>query len=135
MPTSNGNGAILLDTHALVWLATLDGRLSERARAVAEDLDNRLYLSAASVWELAIKKSLGRIAVEPSLPAFLDEQTRALGLRHLDIVRDHAMIVEGLPFHHRDPFDRLLVAQARHEAFAILSADPAFDDYAVTRIW
>jgi len=126
---------LLLDTHTLIWLATDDARISEKARRLVGDLKNDLYLSVASVWELAIKKSLGKIDLQMPLAAFVQSQTEALNLRRLDIHSEHALLVEGLPFHHRDPFDRMLVAQALHEGLSILGADSVFDSYSVKRLW
>lgn len=126
---------LLLDTHTLIWLATDDARISEKARRLVGDLKNDLYLSVASVWELAIKKSLGKIDLQVPLAAFVRSQIEALNLRRLDILSEHALLVEGLPFHHRDPFDRMLVAQALHEGLSILGADSAFDSYSVKRLW
>jgi PIN domain nuclease of toxin-antitoxin system len=131
-----GTNDVLLDTHAFLWAITNDARMSQRARNVYLDERNRLLLSVASVWEMAIKSSLGRLTFSKALTAFLDEQLSANGISVLEISRAHAEGVEALPFHHRDPFDRLLVSQALAERAPILSADAALDHYAgVTRLW
>ncbi len=135
MTTAEPSQNLLLDTHTLIWLATDDARISEQARTLVADLKNDLYLSVASVWELAIKKSLGKIDVQMPLAAFVEGQTGALNLRRVDILSQHALLVEGLPFHHRDPFDRMLVAQALHEGLRILGADPGFESYSFKRLW
>ena len=125
----------LLDTHTFIWLAVDDPRLSDPARACAAESENQLLLSVASVWEMAIKKSLGRLELAVSLPEFLKDQLAALVTQLLDIRSEHALLVEGLPFHHRDPFDRLLVAQAIRENLIVIGADRSFDKYAVRRLW
>jgi len=110
--------------------------MSERARQTFLDPNNRLFLSVASVWEIAIKSSTGKLQLGQPLSAFLDAHLSANGIELLDIRRDHAERVESLPFHHRDPFDRILVAQAVRESIPLLSADATFDAYeGVTRIW
>lgn len=125
----------LLDTHTFVWMASAPERLGARARERIDSPASELYLSVASVWEMAIKSSLGKLELPASLPAFVEEQLVSTRTRLLEIRAEHANRVEELPWHHRDPFDRLLVAQARFEALPILSRDPAFDAYAVERIW
>lgn len=125
----------LIDTHALLWLASDDPRLSDEARSVVLESRHRLYLSVASVWELAIKKSLGRLTLALPLSDFIEGQKRSLHFRLLDIEYRPALLVETLPFHHRDPFDRLLAAQALHGEMSFLSADAIFDQYGVRRCW
>ena len=129
-------GDVLLDTRAFLWAITDDPRLSDRARDVFLDERNRLLLSVASVWEMAIKSSLGRLTLSKPLAAFLDQQLPANGITVLEISRAHAEGVETLPFHHRDPFDRLLIAQALAQRAAVLSADAALDRYlGLRRLW
>lgn len=125
----------LLDTHTFLWMASDPDRLSERAREVIDASSNELLLSVASVWEMAIKSSLGKLDFASPLAAFVEEQLEATRTRILPVQIEHAIRVEGLPFHHRDPFDRLLVAQAIFEKIPILGRDPAFDDYRIRRIW
>jgi PIN domain nuclease of toxin-antitoxin system len=131
----DGPPRLLLDTHAFIWLATGDIRVRERTRDVVKDVRTELHLSVASVWELAIKSSLGKVKLEVPLAALVDSQVVALRVNLLDVQRAHALLVEELPYHHRDPFDRMLVAQAIHEGLAILSGDDAFDDYPARRVW
>ena len=128
-------GQYLLDTHTFIWLASDDPRLSKTAKTCVADSENRFFLSVASVWEMAIKKSLGRLELAISLRDFLDDQLGALATQLLEIRSEHALLVEGLPFHHRDPFDRLLVAQAIKENLTVLGADSSFDKYGVRRLW
>jgi len=125
----------LLDTHTFLWLASDDPRLSARAREVFLSSDNEFLLSIASVWELAIKASLGRLSFVLPLPRFIEQQVDHMGLSLLPIALEHVLAVETLPFHHRDPFDRLLIAQASYERTAILGTDTAFDAYGVERVW
>ena len=122
---------LLLDTHVVLsWLLD-DGRLGARAARELEDPSNQLLVSAVVVWEVAIKRSLGKLQVPMTFfPDVLESETAKL-----PISLEHAAGVEGLPHHHGDPFDRLLIAQAMVEAIPILSIDPAFDAYPVTRLW
>ncbi len=117
---------LLLDTNALLWLLAGDPRLGAQARREVEAAAE-LVVSAASLWEIAIKVSTGKLAALPGLPAVLAEA----GVRRLGIEDEHLRRLESLPWHHRDPFDRLLIAQAQAEALTVLTADPAFGDYAV----
>ncbi len=127
--------ALLLDTHTFLWLATDDKRLSLTARELVLDSSTELFLSVASVWEMAIKKSLGRMELAIPLRRLVEEQLRDLRTDLLEIRCEHALLVETLPFHHRDPFDRLLVAQAMEEKLSLLSADKQLDPYPVDRVW
>jgi PIN domain nuclease of toxin-antitoxin system len=132
-PTT-GSVRYLLDTHAFLWIATDDAQLAPAVRAIFVDSKQECYLSVASVWEMAVKSSLGKLALATSLENLVRGGLER-GLRVLDVTRDHAYLVERLPFHHRDPFDRLLVAQAMHEGMQLVSRDERIDAYAVTRIW
>jgi PIN domain nuclease of toxin-antitoxin system len=114
---------LLLDTHVALWALTDDPRLSRRARALIEDPANDVLVSAASVWEIAIKHALGRGDMPISGDQALD-WFRQAGYALLPIAPDHAAAVEHLPDHHRDPFDRLLVAQAIAEPLRLLTRDP-----------
>ncbi len=127
--------AFLLDTHTFLWLATDDKRLSRTARELVLDPASKLFLSVGSVWEMAIKKSLGRIELAIPLSRLVEEQLKHLRTNLLEIRCEHALLVETLPFHHRDPFDRLLIAQAIEENLPLLSADRKLDPYPVDRVW
>lgn len=123
---------LLVDTQALLWFLDGDGRLSDRARQVMEDAGNRLLVSAASIWELAIKASKGRIDVPDDFLAALEEEQ----IEILDVRYDHAWRVGDLPAeHHHDPFDRMLVAQAQIEKLAVVSSDAQLDQYDIERVW
>jgi PIN domain nuclease of toxin-antitoxin system len=125
----------LLDTHVFLWWITDDGRISKHARAIIQDTKNELYLSAASAWEIAIKAALGRIRVHEDLNLFMTQQMNKNGIAALPINVNHALGVYTLPDLHRDPFDRLLVAQAKQEGMPIITADEWIKRYDVETIW
>lgn len=124
---------VLLDTQAFLWWTQDDPRLSSAARQTIAD--SECLLSLASCWEVAIKASLNRIRFDRPLGQFFTEQLLASGISLLPIEFRHAMRVAQLPFHHRDPFDRLLVAQAIEEGLELVSSDSAFDAYGISRLW
>jgi PIN domain nuclease of toxin-antitoxin system len=125
---------LLVDTHAFLWFMAGDARLSTTARRAIEDEDRGWCLSAASVWELSIKSSLKRLVLPAPAADYIAEKVQA-GLRVLSVEWVHAAVVEHLPFHHHDPFDRLLVAQAQIERLAIVTSDPVFRRYGVRVVW
>jgi PIN domain nuclease of toxin-antitoxin system len=125
---------VLLDTHVWLWLLTAPGQLSPSARALVEDRRTTLWLSAASSWEIAIKYELGRLPLPEPPERFVPERMRATDVDPLPIEHSHALRVSALEPHHRDPFDRLLVAQSQLERVPLLTADPAFDAYDVETI-
>ena len=126
---------LLLDTHALLWFVEGEAALSDRARTTIEDLDNTPVYSIVSVWEMAIKISVGKLAMSRPLYPEFARLLQERGFEQLDFSYRHASEVTRLPWHHRDPFDRLLIAQASVENLPIISVDTAFDDYDVTRLW
>ncbi len=125
----------LLDTHVFLWWVIADPRLSRMARGVIADGGNTLYLSAASGWEIVIKAGLGRLQVADELERFVPEQMALNGIEGLPVAVAHALRVGALPLHHRDPFDRLLVAQAALEDLAIVTGDPQIAEYGVHTVW
>lgn len=125
---------LLLDTHVLLWYATDDPRLSARARRALDADDSELVVSVASIWELAIKAGLKQVTLPLPLPELVAALVRD-GYRILSIEWTHAAAVESLPPHHRDPFDRLLVAQASLEQIPLVSGDAALAPYKVRRLW
>ncbi|HWP47021.1 MAG TPA: type II toxin-antitoxin system VapC family toxin [Candidatus Limnocylindrales bacterium] len=126
---------LLLDTHTFLGFIGGDERLSPTARTLIEDLTNDVYLSVASLWEMAIKISLGRLQLAQSFKTFIPHQPSLNRIGLLDIMISHTAKVAALPFHHRDPFDRLLVAQAQIEQMSLVSSDAVFDAYEITRLW
>ena len=120
----------LIDTHVLLWWLVDDPSLSQHARTTIHDADEAL-ISTASVWEIAIKRSLGKLTA----PDDLLEVVHAEGFSWLPVGADHAWEVTKLPSHHSDPFDRLLIAQARVEGVPLVTADPHFESYAVDVRW
>jgi PIN domain nuclease of toxin-antitoxin system len=125
----------LLDTHAFLWWITDDVRLSPRARTVIADGDNELFFSAASGWKIAIKARLGKIQLPSDPASFVPKQLRINAVEPLAVQMTHALHVYLLPKHHRDPFDRILVAQAQVERMAIITADQQITQYAVEILW
>jgi PIN domain nuclease of toxin-antitoxin system len=123
----------LLDTHTFLWFINDDPSLSSTAKALIEDPENSIYLSAASVWEMAIKVSLGKLEIPSPFTGFIDEQLHENSITLLEIKTMHMGIVVTLPFHHRDPFDRLIIAQSQSEGFPIIGRDAIFDDYGIKR--
>ncbi len=122
---------LLLDTHAALWFLSGDERLGDGARRQLLDETNRVLLSAAVVWEVAIKRSLGKLVVPEEYLALL----LGAGVQALAVSVEHAAAIADLPWHHRDPFDRMLVAQASIEQAALVSRDDALGVYGVTLIW
>jgi len=125
----------LLDTQVFLWWISDDSRLSSRASAIIKDGNNKLFLSADSGWEIAVKVRLGRLTLPEPLETFVPEQMALNAIESLPIQMSHALHVYTLPDHHRDPFDRMLVAQAQLENLPILSADPQISLYAVETVW
>ncbi len=122
----------LLDTHALIWALSRPARLGKGARRVIESGHNEVFASAASAWEIGIKAGLGKISFPlDDLPAAL----AATGITELPVTARHAIAVKDLPPLHRDPFDRMLVAQARVEELVLISEDEALAAYRVATLW
>lgn len=126
---------LLLDTQALLWFVLDDSRLSETARESIVAADGIVYVSSASLWEVAIKISLGKYALPMPFAAFWDDQLLANDFTLLPISVAHTARVAELPYHHRDPFDRLIIAQSLVEMIPVVSSDELFADYGVERIW
>jgi PIN domain nuclease of toxin-antitoxin system len=126
---------ILLDTHVLIWLVEGDKNLSTVARSAIEDEDNSLYLSIASLWEITIKLSLGKLDLQLSVDEMVESFLIPGGIEILQIETSHLSILRDMPLHHRDPFDRLIIAQAQAEKMTLISADGVFDLYGVDLRW
>jgi len=125
----------LLDTHTFLWWITDDPHLSERARQVISDPENEMFLSAASGWEMAIKTQLGKLQLPDRFEQFIAEQLFRNNITSLPVMMSHALHVQSLPLHHRDPFDRLLIAQGQLEKMPIITTDSVFADYDVEIVW
>jgi PIN domain nuclease of toxin-antitoxin system len=124
----------LLDTHTFLWALAEEGRLSRRAQQIYTG-PNDLWLSAASVWEILIKVRTGKLPMpEPAGPYLVKEMAKNR-IELLPIKLDHVLRLESLPAHHRDPFDRILIAQSLEESLPIVTADPQFQKYPVELIW
>ncbi|WP_437310938.1 type II toxin-antitoxin system VapC family toxin [Sorangium sp. So ce388] len=125
---------LLVDTHAFLWFLANDPQLSPRAKSFLEEPTNELVLSVASPWEIAIKVSLGKLSIPGDVETFIKHHMAMNDIELLDIRLRHVARVSDLPFHHRDPFDRLMIAQALVEDIPILSQDVVFDAYGIKRI-
>lgn len=125
----------LLDTHSLLWFLSGDASLSHRARRTIEDSDADILVSTASLWEIAIKHSLGKLKLARPFTELFPHQLSINSISILNIQIGHLARVSDLPFHHRDPFDRLLAAQSLAEEIPILSGDETLDAYGLERIW
>ncbi len=126
---------VLLDTHALLWFALDDPQLSRAAHALVVDPANEKFVSPMSWWEIAIKMSMKKYTLTVAHDVLFETAIRDNGFRVLPIEPRHTAALVTLPFYHKDPFDRLLIAQAIVEDIPIVSADSAFDPYPVRRIW
>lgn len=126
---------VLLDTHTFLWFIEGKPLLSITARQIVEDIANERLLSIASIWEAAIKFGTGKLELSQPFDILIPSQLHGNVITLLDITVAHTMRITTLPFHHRDPFDRMLVAQAMAENLPIVSADTIFDAYGIARIW
>lgn len=122
---------LLIDTHCWLWLQTAPERLAKAALDAVSDPANEVFLSAASAWEIAIKHSLGKLDLPLPPHVYVPQRLRENGFSPLPIRQEHALRVASLPLHHRDPFDRLLVAQAQTERLTIVTVDPQIRQYAI----
>ncbi|MCB9663251.1 MAG: type II toxin-antitoxin system VapC family toxin [Alphaproteobacteria bacterium] len=125
----------LFDTHALLWALADDARLGPEAREVFLDDRAPVLVSAASIWEMSIKVGLGKLKLGRPLPRIVGQDLDALGIPVLPVEARHALGVEALPPHHRDPFDRLLAATALVDQLVLVSSDPVFPAYGVRVTW
>lgn len=126
---------LLFDTHTFIWLDSHPEKLSPAAIAACEDNNNELYLSVVSAWEIMIKTKIDRLQLEVPLTEMIEVQQADNDLKLLPVELHHVYALESLPLHHRDPFDRLLIAQAIAEQMFLVSADSQFDQYPVDIIW
>jgi PIN domain nuclease of toxin-antitoxin system len=126
---------LLLDSHSLIWAVEDPSRLSPAAKKVLQDPANELVLSAATVREISIKVGVGKLTLSSSFRDWMNRAIADLGLTLLPVTVEYADAQAALPWHHRDPFDRLIIAQARIEAMPIVSSDAKFDAYGISRVW
>jgi len=126
---------LLIDTHTLFWSIEEPAKVSATAMAAIRPLTNDVLLSAATIWELAIEVGQGKLALSLPYRQWMDRAIADLKLTILPVTVEYADKQSALPFHHKDPFDRLVIAQALVEGIPVVSVDVAFDLYGVTRIW
>jgi PIN domain nuclease of toxin-antitoxin system len=126
---------LLIDAHALIWTYFDPAQLSAKARSEISDANNRVFVSPASHWEIAIKMSTGKLQLAESFADFVQHAILDNGFSILPIEPHHTAELVTLPYHHRDPFDRLIVVQAMAEKMPLVSADAILDKYPIQRIW
>jgi PIN domain nuclease of toxin-antitoxin system len=126
---------LLLDTHSFIWFIEGNPLLSATARPLIEEPANDVFLSVASLWEMAIKISIGKLQLREPFDQLVPQQIQLNNITLLNIAISHTVVVTQLPYHHRDPFDRLLIAQSITENLPLVSSDGVFDQYGVNRVW
>jgi PIN domain nuclease of toxin-antitoxin system len=126
---------VLLDTHVLLWADAEPGRLSARARSLVESFSTEVFVSAASAWEIATKVRIGKLPQAAAFSAEMARRVEMLGFIPLAVTLEHALRAGQLPGPHKDPFDRMLIAQAQAENLALISNERVFDGYGIRRIW
>ena len=126
---------LLLDTHTFIWWSSNSIRLSPHARSLILDPGNTLLLSAVSAWEMIIKLQLGKLTLSVPLDDMIERHQQANSMQILPVILPHVLALGSLPPHHRDPFDRMLIAQANAENAALVSHDPTFSQYRVDVRW
>lgn len=124
----------LLDTHTLIWNFEADPRLPQHLRALIDAPEHEIFISMASLWEMTVKSSLGKLTLSKPLEEIF-QHVLNIGFSTLPIETSHLLALRDMPFHHRDPFDRLITAQCLSEKLLLLSVDTVFDHYADCRIW
>lgn len=126
---------LLLDSHTILWFVEDDPQMPEHIKNLIEDEQHEKFVSVASAWELAIKVSTGKLALAKPIEVYLPDIIENNGFLLLPVTMPHALRVATLPFHHKGPFDRLLIAQSLQEAMPIVGIDAVFDNYGVQRFW
>lgn len=126
---------LLLDTHAFIWWDSEPAKLSPQVLSLCQDRQNTLFLSAASVWEMQIKLQMGKLKLTLPLAELIESQQQTNNLQILPVLLTHVLALEHLPAHHKDPFDRLLIAQANVEEVIVVSNDPMFPKYTDKVLW
>ncbi|OQW99703.1 MAG: twitching motility protein PilT [Desulfobacteraceae bacterium IS3] len=126
---------LLLDTHAFIWWDSEPEKLSAKVLALCQSQENTLVLSVVSVWEIQIKNQLGKLNLGTALTEIIENQNKINKIKVLPISLGHVLYLDKLPNHHKDPFDRLLIAQANTEGFVLVSKDTVFTKYPVNVVW
>ncbi len=126
---------LLLDTHTFLWFIEGDLNLSKTARSLIEDEGNQRFLSIASLWEMAIKVSVNKLTLQTAFTSLVMQQVYGNAIEVLEIRPEHLDVLANMPFHHKDPFDRLIIAQGIAESIAVISKDREFGKYPVTLLW
>ncbi|MEH1863517.1 MAG: type II toxin-antitoxin system VapC family toxin [Nostoc sp.] len=126
---------LLLDTQCWLWWFAQPERLNEEAITHIADENNELWLSVASIWEIGIKVAIGKLPLPDPLDSYISSRMAQLGMRSLEITASHALQTAALPLHHRDPFDRMLIAQAQIEEMTLVSSDSMFNKYDISLLW
>jgi PIN domain nuclease of toxin-antitoxin system len=126
---------LLLDTHAFIWWDSEPEKLSAKVLSLCQNQENTLVLSVVSVWEIQIKNQLGKLNLGTALTEIIENQNKINRIKVLPVNLGHVLYLDKLPNHHKDPFDRLLIAQANTEGFVLLSRDKVFEKYPVKLIW
>ena len=126
---------LLLDTHVLLWWHDQPARLTETAYSAINDLGNDVFISVVNGWEIQIKAQLGKLTLPKPLRVLLQEEQATNGFRVLPVTLDHVYALDSFPLHHREPFDRLLIAQAHQEGLTLVTHDPKLSPYSVSLLW
>ena len=126
---------LLLDTHVLLWWHDQPARLPETAYSAINDLGNDIFISVVNGWEIQIKAQLGKLTLSKPLRVLLQQEEATNGFRVLPVTLEHVYALDSLPLHNRDPFDRLLIAQAHQEGLTLVTHDPKFSAYSVPWLW
>jgi PIN domain nuclease of toxin-antitoxin system len=125
----------LLDTQAFIWLDSNQAKLTTTVAAICSDPAQQIMLSLASVWEMQIKIKLGKLTLHAPLAQTIAEQQKTNGLQLLSIELKHILVLDSLPNHHKDPFDRIIIAQSQTEKLSLITNDPMIAKYSVTVVW
>ncbi len=126
---------LLLDTHTFLWFINGSPEISNYSRDLIENTTNERFLSIASLWEISIKESLGKLKLPLSITELVAKQVHGNAIKLLHVTPEHLETLRKLPYHHKDPFDRLIISQSIYENMPILSKDQSFDSYAAQRLW
>jgi PIN domain nuclease of toxin-antitoxin system len=126
---------LLLDTHVLLWWHDQPARLTDTAYGALNDLGNDVFISVVNGWEIQIKAQLGKLTLSKPLSIILQEEQATNGFRLLPVTMDHVYALDSFPLHHRDPFDRLLIAQAYRDGLTLVTHDPKLSAYSISLLW